>query len=160
MQNNDNYVAIMIDSLKKKSIILDNISRENARQLMAIKAEPMDETAFDDTIAKKDEYIRQLNVMDSAFQKIYDRVKLQLQEDKVQYASQIRELQRLVQEVTDKAVDIQAQEARNKEAFSNVAIAIRHRVKSAKTAKKVASGYYENMNKLNALEPQFMDQKK
>lgn len=160
MQNSNNYIAILIDSLKKKSKLLDDISAENARQLQAIKAEPMDEDVFEDTIAKKEEYIQQLNVMDSAFQKVYDRVKLQLQEDKAQYASEIQEMQRLVQEVMDKTVDIQTEEARNKEAFANFAVMIRQKVKTAKTAKKVVSGYYDSMNKLNALEPQFMDQKK
>ncbi len=160
MENVNSYIEILIDSLKKKSEILDCISAENARQLSAIKDDPIDYELFEATIEKKETYIEQLNVMDGAFQKVFDRVKDALEKDKSQYTSQIKIMKALVQEVTDKAMNIQAEETRNKETFTNAALNMRQKVKSVKAAKKVASGYYDNMNKLNVVEPQFMDKKK
>lgn len=160
MENSVNYIEILIDSLQKKSRLLDKISEENERQHQVLKLESMDEEVFQDTMDKKQICIDELNQLDGGFQKVYDRVKETLQKEKERYAGEIQTMQKLIQEIMDKSMYIEKQEKRNRDLFHNKISNFRQKGRTVKTASKVASGYYQNMNKLNVNTPQFMDQKK
>ena len=57
-------------------------------------------------------------------------------------------------------MEIQAQEARNKELMIRKFAYVKEKAKSARTNSKIANQYYKNMMKLNYVDPQFMDNKK
>ena len=80
MEHETEYVQIMIDSLKKKVDILNQITSLNQEQKVLIQAEVLDLEAFDVTVDKKSECIDTLTNLDSGFQKLYDRVKEALDE--------------------------------------------------------------------------------
>ena len=76
------------------------------------------------------------------------------------YKEEIAKMQALITEITDKSMNIQATEKRNKEALMNRMDMVKREIYQAKNTKKVATSYYKNMNGLNYVEPQFMDRKK
>ncbi len=70
---------------------------------------------FDETVEAKSACIDQLNQLDSGFEKLYAQVAEELDQNREDYAKEIRDMQQCIRRVTDKSVKIQAQEARNKE---------------------------------------------
>ena len=75
------------------------------------------------------------------------------------FRENIDEKAELIKNVTELAVRVQAQEARNKVLAENRFAQMRKEVSNAKRNTQAASTYYNSMNKLN-FEPHLMDQKK
>ncbi len=69
-------------------------------------------------------------------------------------------MQKLIAEITEKSVEIQAVEARNKSQVEARFSTIRKQIRQVKDNQKVVKEYYRNMQKMNYVEPQFMDNKK
>ena len=103
--------------------------------------------------------IEQLDLLDSGFEKLFERTKEELNGHKDEHADEIREMQRHIKSITDKSVEIQAQESRNKDLMTKKFMMIKEQAKSFRTSNKVANQYKQNMDKLNFIEPQFMDNK-
>ncbi len=76
------------------------------------------------------------------------------------YNRQITTLQHQIREITAASNQIQTQEKRNYELavrkFSN----IKKQIREVKASHKAVNQYYQNMMKLNFVDPQFMDNKK
>ena len=68
-------------------------------------------------------------------------------------------MQELIKHLTDLSVEIQAQEARNKDLMTKKFADVKKKTRGFRTSGKVADQYYKNMMKLNNVEPQFMDNK-
>lgn len=161
MQTADkNYISILVDGLKKKAKILDEIKKVCDVQTEIIKQQDIDLEEFDETITQKEKYIEELQIVDRGFQSVYERVKDKLAENKSLYKDEIQTMQMFIKEITEKSMDVQAIEARNKDAFQQKVVYARKEKRAAKAANKVASNYYQNMNKLGAVEAQFLDTKK
>lgn len=154
-----NYIGILKDSLLKKLNILENISKINLEQGKIIKENKFDFEKFDMTIQEKNILIEELKALDNGFQKVYDRVKNVLMEDKESYRDQINEMKILVKKVMDRSIDVETEELRNKESFSKRTEILKKEVKIAKASNKVATDYYKNMNKTSVVESQFLDWK-
>lgn len=153
------YIAILIQSLKKKEELLDKIIGRNKEQKILFTDEDSDPDRLEENMQEKSGFVDQLNELDEGFQQIYDRVKSVLQKDKESYKEEIRRMQELITKITEKSATIQAQEQRNRELavkrFSSVKMGIR----KARASTRVASQYYKSMAKLNVVESQFMDEK-
>ncbi len=163
MQNNQtehNYIKILLESLDKKLTVLNQIEVWSTKQSEIINDEKFDFDEFDNTIQEKEKLINEINILDSGFDTVYKRVKDMLSENKDAYTEDISKLKELIKAIMDKSMDIQAKEQRNKESFSNRTQVLRKEVKVAKNTNKVAADYYQSMNKLNVIDPQFMDWKK
>jgi hypothetical protein len=119
-----------------------------------------DPEAFDVVFDKKDELIKELEQLDKGFNTVYTRVKEEFVGNKDSYKDEIVKMQALITEITDKSMNIQATEKRNKEALMNRMDMVKREIYQAKNTKKIASNYYKSMNGLNYVEPQFMDRKK
>ena len=65
----------------------------------------------------------------------------------------------MIHHLTDLSVEIQAQEARNKELMTKKFVDVKKKTKGLRTSGKVANEYYKNMMKINQVDPQFMDNK-
>lgn len=150
----------MNESLDKKIQILDEIIDINKNQEAVLKAEDINYDDFERAIALKEKYIDELNRLDSGFQAVYDRIKESLNENRHMYAEEIRLMQGKIRLITEKSMDIQSQEARNKEVFQGKIHYAKKEIKTAKTANKVAANYYQSMNRLNVVDSQFLDTKK
>ncbi len=104
--------------------------------------------------------IERLTSLDNGFERLYQKVAEELKENRQIYAEQIKNLQKLITEVTDASVAIQAQEARNKKLIEDYFRKERDGICMNRKTSKAAIGYYKNMSKSAVVLPQFMDSKK
>lgn len=158
--NNDNYITILKSSLVKKIEVLNKISEQNEIQKKLINSENFDYNVFEKTLEEKEKLVGEINKLDFGFQSVYDRVKEVLETGKDAYADEIKEMQRMISEITDKSMDIMAEENRNKDAIIKRKDSTKKEITMARTTNKVAANYYKTMSKLNVLDSQFIDTKK
>lgn len=154
------YLQMLADSLKKKSSILELLQQESEHQAELVKAEAVDWSVFDASVERKGELIDELNRLDEGFEILYDRIKEGLNKDREAYKAQILEMQALIREVTEKSTNLMATEERNKNLVTNRFAEEKRKFKQQKTSSRVATNYYNSMNKMNYIDPQLMDQKK
>ena len=154
------YIDIMIQSLNKKLLVLDKIIEANKAQKEVLEDDRAEVDAFDKIVEEKAALIEQLQQLDSGFEKLFDRVQEELQTNKEAHAESIKTMQNCIRRVTDKSMEIQAQEARNKDLMVRKFAFVKDTAKTVRTNSKVASQYYKNMMNLNYIDPQFMDNKK
>lgn len=156
----ENYLSVLEESLRKKLQILDELTSYTMAQQDLLRAEEMDYDAFDQLVEKKDPLVQMIMELDQGFEVVYDRIKEQLLGHKELYAVQIRTLQNLVSELTDKSVKLQAMEQRNKTAVEQQFRKSREKIRQGRQNKQAALNYYKNMNHSDFVPPQFLDNKK
>lgn len=156
----ENYLSVLEESLRKKLQILDELTSYTMAQQDLLKAEELDYDAFDQLVEKKDPLVQMIMELDQGFETVYDRIKEQLLEHKELYAVQIRTLQNLISELTDKSVKLQAMEQRNKTAVEQQFRKSREKIRQGRQNKQAALNYYKNMNHSDFVPPQFLDNKK
>lgn len=156
----EQYVEIMIQSLKNKIKVMDVIIELDEQQKVALEDPMLTPEAFDELVEKKSDMIDQLLNLDSGFEKLFERVKLELQDRKDDYKEQIAEMKEMIREITDKSVQIQAQEARNKTLMTNKFEEIKKSARNVRKGSEVVTKYYQSMNKTGYIDSQFWDQKK
>ena len=154
------YIDIMIQSLERKIQVLNQIIEVNLRQESILEDKKADVEEFDKSVEEKASLIEQMQQLDSGFEKLYARVEEELKGNKEGYAESIKKMQSLIRKITDKSMEIQAQEARNKDLLVRKITYVKDTAKNLRTNSKVVSQYYQNMMKLNYVDPQFMDNKK
>ena len=155
----EQYVDIMLQSLKKKEQVLKEIIDQNHRQREILEDVNGRAEDFDATVENKANLIEQLEQLDSGFQKLFDRMKEELEGNREAYADQIREMKQYIRSVTDKSIEIQAQEARNKDLMTSKFASVKKQVKTMRKSSAAVNEYYKTMAKLNYVDPQFMDGK-
>ena len=133
----ETYLAIMLQSLKKKEKVLDEIIRLNDLQKDQLTDQTRSVDEFDKTVEDKAACIQQLEQLDSGFE--------ELEADKEKYADLIRQLQDRIRIVTDKSVMIQAQEARNKDFMMQKFTTVKQQAKGVRANSKAITGYYKTM---------------
>jgi predicted nuclease with TOPRIM domain len=150
----------MLQSLKKKLQVLDAIRKQNERQKAILEAPDGDVDDFDETVEAKAALIEQLEQLDSGFDKLYARVQEELSKERAAYADQIRQMQRDIRLITDRSVEVQAQEARNKELMTQKFARVKRQARQVRTNYRATSSYHRSMSGTAFVEPQFMDNKK
>lgn len=154
------YIAVLCQSLEKKKQILDFIIEKNKEQRSIFTDETMPPERLEENMKEKGELIDQLNQLDDGFEQVYNRVRDTLGREKETYQEEIKKMQGLIREITDKSATIQAQEQRNHELAVKKFSSIKKEIRQARTTTKAASQYYKNMAKMNVVESQFLDKKK
>ncbi len=160
MDNSKNYITILVDSLNKKIKLLEYILVENKRQQLSVSSEKMDEELFEETMAKKEDYINQINEIDQGFETVYHHVQEELLVNAGQYKDEISELKELISVITQKSMEVQLSEKRNEQLITKKFSDIRKDIHKSKNVSKVATDYYKAMSKTGVVEPQFLDKKK
>jgi predicted nuclease with TOPRIM domain len=156
----ETYIDIMLQSLKKKLQVLDAIMKQNERQRAVLEAPDGDADAFDETVEAKAALIEQLEQLDSGFDKLYARVKEELSGNREAYADQIRQMQGDIRTITDRSMQVQAQEARNKELMTQKFARVKRQARQVRANSKATSSYQQSMSRTAFVDPQFMDNKK
>ena len=156
----ENYLSILEDSLVKKKEVLRRILEVNEAQTEILKAESVDMEHFDQSVDEKDLYIKELTTLDEGFENLYDKVKQELIGNQTKYAIQIRKLQELISEITERSVSIQAQEERNRTLVEAFFRKERNSLGKSRKNSKAAYGYYQNMSRSAITESFFLDKKK
>lgn len=154
------YIFIMLQSLQKKEKVLDSIMRINQRQRTELENPSLDPEDFDNTVEEKSELIEQLGLLDNGFEKLYEKVREELQDNRETYKDEIRQMQQLIRSLTEKSMEIQAQEARNKQLMEQKFADIKKQVREIRSSQKVVNQYYRSMMNKAYTEPQFLDNKK
>lgn len=154
------YINIMLQSLQKKLKVLDSIIQINKRQKEELENPSLDPDDFDKTVEEKSELIEQLELLDNGFEKLYEKVREELQANKEEHKDEIFQMQNDIRLLTEKSMEIQAQEARNKQLMEQKFASVKKQVKEIRSSQKVVNQYYKNMMKKGYTEPQFLDNKK
>ncbi len=156
----DTYLDMLQDSLKKKLDILNKIIAYQREEMDMLKEESMDMEVFDKSIDKKVALAEGIDKLDDGFEQVYDRIREEMIGHKEKYAVQIRAMQDMIGEVTEKNASIQAEESRIKLAVDNYVRRESAALRQKRDNGKAARSYYNNMKKLNYVDSQFMDKKK
>lgn len=156
----ENYLVLLEESLRKKLQVMAEIQKYNLRQQEIFQLGKADIDRFDEYVEEKGELIDKLTALDSGFEKLYAKVEQQLKGNREKFAAQIKTLQALVTEVTEKSVQIQVQEARNKKLIEEYFCKEREGIRMGRKSSQAAIGYYKTMSKSAVMPPQFMDSKK
>ena len=151
---------ILLQSLEKKNQLLDRMIRQNGVQEEILKQDEFDMDAFDETIDLQSSYVDQLETLDRGFESVYDRVREELIENKEGYREEITRMKEQIQQITDKIVTLNAGNMRNKMLAENQFKKKRQAIGTGASKNRVAKNYYNNMNNLSYVSPQFYDNKK
>lgn len=149
---NSIYVSMMSDTLKKKKQILLFLLQKTREQEILLKDEEMSMEAFNATIEEKGDKIEELNRLDEGFDALFQRVKEEIVSNRMAYKTQIQEMQKLLGEVSDLGIQIQALEHQNSGHFKVYLANQRKSIREFHVNHKTASSYYQNM--ANAHKPE------
>lgn len=160
MKNEIIYTHILIESLKKKKEALEDILKFTKDQETVLSEEKFDEELFDALIDKKQKCITVINKLDEGFELTFQRVKVELDENKEMFKNEILSLQQLIRQVTDLSSRIQVLESRNKLVFESKMKAKKENIKMARLSSKSVNEYYKNVANPHIGEAIFLDKKK
>lgn len=155
-----NCVQILVQSLEKKNQVLDQIIEQNVLQEQMLKQESFDMDAFEKTIDDQNRMLQELDKLDEGFETLYDRVRENLISNKDSYRNEITHMKELIQQITDKIVTVNAGNLRNQRMAEQQFKKEKNAIRQGVSKSKAAMNYYNNMNKLNSVAPQFYDSKK
>ncbi|MDF2524743.1 MAG: hypothetical protein K0R31_2384 [Clostridiales bacterium] len=154
------YIHILTDTLVKKNAILDQLIQITLLQENYITLTPPDLEKFELTIPEKDVLIDRLNQLDIGFERIYERVRDELSNNRLYHKDEILGLQELIRQITEKSTRMQAAEMRNKNKIEIVFANRKKDIKNFKMSSKTVSNYYRNMSGQYPGESYFLDKKK
>lgn len=165
MENIDNYLQIMIDSLNKKDELLDRIIDKNRKQYECVKDkgyEDVDWDAFNLLVTEKDIAINRIIEIDDGFEETYNIIKDEVISNKDKYRDKVAVLKEQIGKLTDKGVSIQADEERNRQIIDNLFNKTRQDIRKQRTGINVANAYYKTMSNsvVRAAEISMLDTKK
>lgn len=155
-----NIAQILLQSLAKKNQILDDIIRENERQEEILKQEVLDMDALDASLDRIGSFAEMLEKLDDGFEALYDRFRAEIMTNRSRYQAEISGMQNHIQQITDKVVKINAARMRNQMRADSHFKKQAQEIKNATSKTRVSRNYYNSMNKLNYVSPQFYDSKK
>ena len=99
--------------------------------------------------------------MDEGFQNLYDKVKDELNANREDYKTEIKNMQSLIKEITDLSSSVQSQEMSNKELAKARFSYVRTQIRESRHGQKAVASYYASMmNNTGYEDSQFWDQKK
>ena len=156
----EQYLDAMIQSMDEKSDCLKKLLEMTAQQEQAISGENIDWDTFDRLIDEKETVIDRLGELDDGFQAVFDKIRDELEGRKALYKDRISKLQGQIRQVTDQSNALITAEQRNKTLMENATSIERKRIRQTKTNARLASNYYNSMNRINMIDPQLMDKKK
>jgi hypothetical protein len=160
MDQNVNYIKVMIDSLRKKVSILDEIININNQQAKIIVDVKKNMVEYEASIDQKQILIDELNLLDDGFQALYNRIQEEIISNSTSHKEEIKEMQKLISIITDKSVEIQSGEEKNRQVIAQQFALLKRQVKGFKENRKIANQYYNTMQKIDYITPQFLDKKK
>lgn len=142
---NNPYVQALIDSLKKKIEVLEQIHVKDEEQYALAGTVPFPTEAFDKNSDEKGVLIYKLNKLDEGFGLVYDKVRQELTANKSAYIDEIREMQALITRITDLSTQIQAEEARNKAKMESAFSTERKKIKQNRSSVRAINSYAQAM---------------
>ena len=146
-----NYIQILEDSLESKIDLLRRLQVLCQEQAEILKDPNATPEAFEENIEEKGKLIDRLSALDQGFDAFFAKVKDQLENNRDQYRDSIAHM---------RSSNLQVLEKQNSELARAKFSQIRTQTKEIRQSRKVVNSYYQNMMKMNTVDPQFMDRKK
>ena len=138
-------LTILSDSLDKKIEVLKRIRTYNDAQEKAFTEPEPNMDLFDQALEEKEKLIQEIQRLDQGFETLYERVKVELDENRDAYREQIKELQAKITVITEMSNAVQAKEARNKKLIEDYFANQRRSIKQSRQRAKAAYRYQKNM---------------
>ena len=158
---NQEYIKMMEESLVKKVELLQQLQGLNLEQKEILDNYDTSPDDLDESIEKKAAIIERLDKMDEGFQNLYDKVKDELNANREDYKTEIKNMQSLIKEITDLSSSVQSQEMSNKELAKARFSYVRTQIRESRHGQKAVASYYASMmNNTGYEDSQFWDQKK
>ncbi len=158
--SDNTYIQMLIESQEKKLQLLDEAMTIDEQQMKLIQSEDPDMEELDRSLNEKGRIVEELDRLDDGFESVYAKVREELINNKEAHRDQIKRLQELISQITEKSVKVQATEIRGKEMVERFLKQRRGKLKDSKSSVKVANTYAINMRKMNRIDSFFVDKKK
>lgn len=139
------YVDVLQESLERKLKIMHNLMSLTKDQEEILTSEKPDMEALDATFDMKEMYISQILEIDEGFQGVYDKVAVEVSQNRYQHRPKIEKMQQLIKEITALGMRVQALEEQNRQHFEQFLAQEKKEIKSFKVSNKTAASYYKNM---------------
>lgn len=154
------YLDVLIQSLRKKLVLLNRIAILSQEQRELLQDEDMTPEAFDLNVRDKDELIQQIVTLDAGFDEVYAHIKDLMERDHALYEDQLQQMRELIRLIMAKDASIRAEEKRNYELAQRKFATIKSKVREMKANRKMVNSYYKSMTRQNPGESMFLDNKK
>lgn len=145
MEQNSVYVRMMLDVLKRKERILEELLGKTKEQEVLLKQEELDQERFRETLEEKGNRIDELNEIDEGFDTLFRKVEKEIVKHREFYRDSMMEMQNRIAIVSDLGLRIQALESQNRERLEIYLSSQRRRIRKFHVNNKTASNYYQNM---------------
>ncbi|MDE5965767.1 MAG: hypothetical protein K2G89_02940 [Lachnospiraceae bacterium] len=162
MEDIQNYLKVLSDSLEQKKTVLTQILEVTRRQerIAMAQAEEFSEIEFSNTVNEKEVLIARLNQLDDGFLSVYNRIRQDVIDQGGLYDPEIRRMQEQIKVCVDIGNEIQVLEERNQTKMALHFSAKQEEYKARANMNSVAKSYHQSMSGVNFSDPFFMDQKK
>lgn len=154
------YLRILQDTLYRKQKVLEEIYAVTKTQEQLLKQTTEQTEGLDRCMDQKSDCLERLNQLDDGFESLYQKVKKELQESPGKFQEEVEELRKLVHNIMELSVSIQALEQKNKLAMERYFIRHRKNIQIYKSSRRRIDTYYNTMTGFNPHQSYFMDKKK
>ena len=124
---------------------MEKLLCQTREQETLLKDEEIDVETFQNIIDRKGEEIEKLNQMDEGFDTLFRYVEKEITANRMMYKKQILQMQKLINEVSELGIQIQALEHQNSGHFKIYLANQKQSVKKFYTNNRTAANYYQNM---------------
>ena len=160
MRETKSYVDMLVNSLKKKYDTLLELEKLEKKQEALLQEEVTPEK-IDNILNAKNDNMNKLEDLDLGFEKLYERAREDIAENKELYKEEIIKMQDLIRNISDLTASLRAMQTRNKERYMAFFDNKKHEVKQFKRSSNTVSNYYKNMyNSHQEGSSYFLDKKK
>ena len=154
------YLELLIRSLKKKLLILNQISVLNQDQRNILQDENADPDDFDINVRDKADLIDQITALDAGFDEVYAHIKDLMERDHSAYEEQLQEMRELIRLIMAKDASVRAEEQRNYALAQRKFASVKSKVRELKASQKMVNSYYRTMMGQKSEDSMFLDNKK
>ena len=154
------YLDVLIQSLRKKLVLLNRISVLNQEQRDILQDENSDPDVFDINVRDKGDLVEQIVALDAGFDEVYAHIKELMERDHSAYEEQLEQMRELIRLVMAKDVSVRAEEQRNYELAQRKFSGIKSKVREVKASRKMVNSYYQTMMRQKPGDSMFLDNKK
>lgn len=153
-------VDVLLQSLIKKNGVLGRLIDLGQRQEELLRQEELNMDELNVLLEEQAGLVAELDRLDQGFELVYDRCREAIIGHKEEFREEIRQMQECIQQITAKISSINACNMRNKVAAESHFRKEKQAISESVSKSKAARNYYNSMNKLNYVSPQFYDNKK
>jgi hypothetical protein len=155
----ENYVQVLLDTIKKKEDVLGRILEITKRQDVISRQESYDADAMEQTLNEKEILISRLNYLDEGFQSVYERIGAELRNHTDTYRQEILKLQDGIRRCTQLGNEIEVLEQRNSQRFRTLFGRVKAEYVTSKSRATAAQNYLKTMNRSKVMNSYFVDKK-